>query len=475
MDAPQPYVAEGPGLAAVLSGSGQQPLDLLLLHADAVVRHGDQQIPRRLVPPDGNPQPAHAALGLNAVEDGVFRQGLEGKTGNQVVAVCPVQIWGIQRDRPAVTVALYGKIVLQQGELLFQGDQLLGAFGHAFEQAGEGGDHLGHAGGVLDGGHPLDAVQCIVNKVGADLALQHLVFQGQALLLALNALFHQGGHAPGQLVDAPAHIAQFVVPLNGGIHGEIAPAHLLHLPLEGDDWRGHRAVEQGRHAQAHHQHQQQADQRRPAQQGEGVGHAVVGDDLRQIELMEAQRAGHNAARHAVQRGGVKQGVPAQGVLHVRLRLWKLVRTAQAQKLVPLHPVELPAHDPAKPCALLQGEAPQGVGDQGGGDGQVHPCGVAAVAAGHGAGHRDALQGDAGLEQGIGHDLLPLAHRALPGHAGQPADVVPVQQYGLAGGSAQHDEPGVAAIEEEALDVGGGVHGAELVGDDGVDGVGQSAV
>ena len=215
------------------------------------------------------------------MEDGVFHQWLQSKAGDQagLVQLFILDIADIQRNGTAVAILLDREIVVQQGKLLIQRHQTLVALGDAFQQAGQRCDHLGNAGGVLDGGHPLDAVEGIINKVGVDLVLQHPVLQILLLLFVLQPAVHQGGDAGGHAVDAAADVAQFVVPLDGRVKREVTVADLDHAVLQGYDGRCDHAVQQKCQQQAQYQNGQQADHQRIRQVGDLPLQRAVGDDL----------------------------------------------------------------------------------------------------------------------------------------------------------------------------------------------------
>ena len=86
---------------------------------------------------------------------------------------------------------------------------------------------------MLDGGHPADTVQGIVDKVGVDLALEHPVFQLLFFALVLHPAVHQAVHIGGQLVDASANVAQFIGPLYGRVGSKVAAAHSFDPLLQG--------------------------------------------------------------------------------------------------------------------------------------------------------------------------------------------------------------------------------------------------
>ena len=69
------------------------------------------------------------------------------------------------------------------------------------------------------------------------LVLQHPVFQLLLAALVLHTAGHQAVHVFSQLVDAPADVAQLVVPLHRAVRGKVAAAHGLDALLQ----RLHRA------------------------------------------------------------------------------------------------------------------------------------------------------------------------------------------------------------------------------------------
>lgn len=80
MDVPQTHVTElllGLLLRRLPEGVCQH----IRGHPHPVVFQFDEHITLGLIPTDGDGQLPGAALGLDAVENGVFRQGLEGELG----------------------------------------------------------------------------------------------------------------------------------------------------------------------------------------------------------------------------------------------------------------------------------------------------------------------------------------------------------------------------------------------------------
>ena len=179
------------------------------------------------------------------MEDGVLDQRLQRKAGDQAAVgkVFVLDIADIKGDRAAVAVLLDREIVVEQGKLLIQRHKPLIALGNAFQQAGERRDHLGNAGRMLDGSHPLDAVEGIVDEMRVDLVLQHPVFKVLLLLFVLKAAVHQGGDVARHFIDAAADVAQLVVPLNGRVSGKIAAADRLDPALQRRDRAGDHPVQ----------------------------------------------------------------------------------------------------------------------------------------------------------------------------------------------------------------------------------------
>ena len=103
-----------------------------------------------------------------------------------------------------------------------------------------------NAGRVLDGSHPADAVEGVVDKVRVHLVLQHPVFQLLLATFVLHPAGHQAVHVFSQLVDAPADVAQLVVPLNIRVGREIAAADFFNAALQRRDRVGDHPVQQER-------------------------------------------------------------------------------------------------------------------------------------------------------------------------------------------------------------------------------------
>ena len=176
-----------------------------------------------------------AALGLQTVENGVLHQRLQRKAGDHAVPAKPLVLdpGNLDLQIAAIAVLLDGKVIVEQSQLLLQGHQLLRFLGDALGQPGKGCDHFSDAGRMLDGGHPADAVEGVVDKVGVHLVLQHPVFQLLFFALVLHPAGHQAVHIGGQLVDASANVAQLIGPLYGRVGSKVAAAHSFDPLLQG--------------------------------------------------------------------------------------------------------------------------------------------------------------------------------------------------------------------------------------------------
>ena len=189
---PQADMTELFGHFSTLGGLIQKVRHQLRRHPHAVIGDAQQDIPGVRVGGDVQQHAAVAALGFQPVEDGIFHQRLQGEPGDHAVpAKClTLNAGDLDRQVAAVAVLLDGKVIVEQCQLLLQRHQLLGTLGDALGQPRKGGHHLGNAGGVLDGGHPADAVEGVVDKVWVHLVLQHPVFQ----LLFAALVLHPAGH-----------------------------------------------------------------------------------------------------------------------------------------------------------------------------------------------------------------------------------------------------------------------------------------
>ena len=262
---------------------------------------------------------------------------------------------------------------------------------------------------MLDGSHPADAVEGVVDKVRVHLVLQHPVFQLLLAALVLHPAGHQAVHVFSQLVDAPADVAQLVVPLHRAVRGKVAAAHGLDALLQ----RLHRAGDDPLQPVLHQKAQSPDDGSAKGDQPQV--HAVVqqkgicGQKLHQrraaavqcyldyIILLAVQL--HLALPcgllcHAVIAAG------AQGVVHLPQRIFNLGQAAV---------FDLPqaaAHLPVQRAAVGQAVARSRVGDNGGVQRKV---GAAPVQGALAAADRLA-EGDAARtagQQRVGGELHPV--------------------------------------------------------------------
>ena len=163
------------------------------------------------------------------MKDGILQKRLQGKFQNKTIQQRFLLRLYLHGDGTAVTIALYGKIILRQGKLLPDGNQKASSLGNTSQKLCQGSRHLGNAGGALDVGHPFDGIQGIIQKMRIDLALEHFVLQIFLLLFVFQPCLHQQKDIFTQIVDAPADIADFVTPFNGRIPLKIPLLHTQHF------------------------------------------------------------------------------------------------------------------------------------------------------------------------------------------------------------------------------------------------------
>ena len=386
MDVPQPHMAELGGLL-LRAGLAQRAGGLLGRHAHAVVAQVDQHVAGGGLMRDGQRDATRAALGLDAVEDGVFHQRLQRKAGDiaGLGQALVLDVSDVQRDGAAVAVLLDGKVIVEQGKLLLQRHQPLVALGDALQQPRKRHRHLGDAGRVLDGGHPLDAVERVVDKVRVDLVLQHAVFQVFFLQLVVQALLHQRRDRLRKPVDAAADVAHLVVPLNGRVGRKIAPADALQLRLQRLHRRGDHMPQQQRQHGAQQQNGGQGPQKRHQHRRHLAAQRGGGQRLRHIHAVGAQRVGqHKLVAIGVHpRLGVQQ---LQGCVPGRGKGGGVRRLQRAAVQAPYRAV----HAPKQRTALGQGVVLQRVGDQPAGHRQVDHRPARAGGVHHRARHGDDL-------------------------------------------------------------------------------------
>ena len=101
---------------------------------------------------------ACAALGFDAVEDGILNNGLQRKAVDALFKekfiICNI----IQFNGSAVAVFHNGKIVIHQRELITYGDKIFSVLCDVFHQAGKRSGHVGYSLRALNGCHPFDGV-----------------------------------------------------------------------------------------------------------------------------------------------------------------------------------------------------------------------------------------------------------------------------------------------------------------------------
>ena len=364
-----------------------------------------------------------------------------------------LDIADIQRDGAAVAVLLDREVVVQQGKLLIQGHQPFVAFGDAFQQAGQRRDHLGDAGGMLDGGHPLDAVQRIINKVGIDLVLQHAVFQILLLLFVLQAVVHQGGDAGRHAVNAPANVAQFVVPLNGRVKGKVAAADFGYAVLQCRDGRCDHAVQQKCQQQAQYQNSQKTDDQRIRQVGDLPLQRPVGDDLDQVQIVYTDGIPHHQLGIVSGCNGINLGAVIQHV-HIQL-LGRDIGQGLLGQDIAVDAVVPPAHLPQKAAALRHRKAFQRGRDQGRGDKGADVGLAAGAAQGQLAGKGDGVQRLRGQGHRVPHDTGPAGiFLVITGDAGQ---YLRRHGYGVGNGCTKNHLAAFGIDEHKPLYI---LHGAQ---------------
>ena len=133
----------------------------LLCHTDTVVSNRNLQkwlAVRGRGFPCLNDNLSGTALGLNAVEERILYNRLERKAVNH--AVIQLGIWNpaFQGYTASISVLLNQKIILNQRQLVFQGNLGACAFGDIFHQSGQGCSHFCNTAGALNGCHPFDGI-----------------------------------------------------------------------------------------------------------------------------------------------------------------------------------------------------------------------------------------------------------------------------------------------------------------------------
>ena len=279
------------------------------------------------------------------------------------------------------------KVIVEERKFILQRHQPLVALGNTLEQAGQSGCHLGNARRVLDGGHPLDAVEGIIKEMGVDLVLQHPVFQIPLGALVLEPLFHQGGDADRQAVDAAANVAHLVVPLNRGVGGKVTLTDALKLVLNRPDRFGNHAAQQSGKQHPQHKDAEDTENHRGGQRGEGMPQTVERDGARDIQPAAADGVAKNqlvAVRQLPDRcarvkkfEGGRTLCPGEGSI------------GQCFKTCVKDAPGTAVHNPEKVTLLKKARGTHDIRDEGGGDRNIDPTGVT-VRAGYGAGDGNVL-------------------------------------------------------------------------------------
>ena len=241
------------------------------------------------------------------------------------------------------------------------------------------------------------------------LVLQHPVFQLLLAALVLHPAGHQAVHVFSQLVDAPADVAQLVVPLHRAVRGKVAAAHGLDALLQ----RLHRAGDDPLQPVLHQKAQSPDDGN--AKGDEPQVHAVVqqkgicGQKLHQRRAAAVQCYLDYIILLAVQPhlalpcgllGHAVIAAGAQGVVHLPQRVLGLGQAAV---------FDLPqaaAHFPVQRAAVGQVVARSRVGDNGGVQRKVGAAPVqGALAAADRLAEGDAVRATG--QQRVGGELHPI--------------------------------------------------------------------
>ena len=182
-------------------------LDLLRLHAHAVVLHPKADMSILQKASSQNQEPI-LSLRLQTVGDGVFHQRLQDHFRNAILQNGRIHLL-LRLKHPFKAHELDPDVRSGRGKLLPDRNHIL-PLDAVLENFTEIPHHLRRLRRFLQIGHPHNAFQCVIKKMGVDLAAQ--VEKLRLLLLQLR--FVKVGRSPhqlvGQRVDFPDHPVEFV-------------------------------------------------------------------------------------------------------------------------------------------------------------------------------------------------------------------------------------------------------------------------
>ena len=241
------------GLVTVQQGI--QLIQCILVHADAVIhdRQGDG-----VVKPLGHkldmPRAVHR---LNAVDKGIFHDGLQNQLGNQdIFQMRAIVGEGDLVAEPAVEQI---DVFCQNIHLTPQRHKVVDGADDIAYLVAQSFNHIGHHRVVApDSGHA-DDLQRVVQKVGVDLAFQRVQLRLGLLDFRQIHLFCIGVQLGAHLVEALGQIAQLIVAGHRDAAGKITGLDLAHVLHNGADGLGqlageeHRADDKRGHGQRDHQ------------------------------------------------------------------------------------------------------------------------------------------------------------------------------------------------------------------------------
>lgn len=112
--------------------------------------------------------------------------------------------------------------MLQQVQLVPKRGFGTGIFGDIFHDLDQGFQHFRNSGSILENGHPLDRIQSIVQKVGADLRLQIIELQTALLLFRIQLLLYQLGNLTCHHIDFASNITELIRCFQRGVCGKLS-------------------------------------------------------------------------------------------------------------------------------------------------------------------------------------------------------------------------------------------------------------
>ena len=262
--------------------------------------------------------------------------------------------------------------------------------------------------------------------MGVNLALEHLVLQVLPCFFVGQTALHQPLDRLGQVVDPTSHVPQLVVPLDGGVGGEIPLGDGLHPGLKAEDGAVDGAAQHPQHRRPDEEGGQAQQQQLAAVEALQAGvQGLGGDGLGEPQPRPAHRAADGEKEGPVVRGElVDQGAAVEGLILGGGVGAGGVRGAERAGAV--QHKGLPVHRQQQAAVLRQLIIRDGVGDDGGGHHEKHRAHGGPAPAGALVNGPAAVEDAGGVHRGEGVGGHPLAAIQILFQPLQPVDGVGVE-------------------------------------------------